>query len=217
MKTISQLLLTLSILGLMSAGAYAQKKKKKGGIKFSNKGVFTLSLNFSHASTTAKIVAEDTETDTEIESSNTLFNWRAGYGLFNNKMMGFELGATFTNLSTSDKDDNGLSGMSFGLDPTLYFRFMKRNGVYPFIHVNAGMGFNTVTSFKPNTTETQEVDSSGLQVTPGVGLVSVFGKSRGGFIRLAFDFLAVNELRDENDNGANTSGFNLNAGFGAFF
>ena len=212
MKTISKLLLTLSILGLMSAGAYAQKKKKKGGIKFSNKGVFTLSLNFSHASTTAKGVVDGEEADGDgLEASNTLFNWRAGYGLFNNKMMGFELGATFSNDSSSTGDDLSESIMGFGVDPTLYFRFLKRNGVYPFLHVNAGMAFATTTRGD------DENESSGLQVTPGVGFVSVFGKSRGGFMRLAFDFLAVNELRDENDNGFNTSGFNLNVGFGAFF
>ena len=200
----------------------AQAKKRAVGIDFANKGQVTLagSAHFSSPSITG--VADGDEGDSVDGPTNFGLSFRGGYFVFSNETMGLELGGKLS-FERSDMEQANVTTKSstfmVALDPALYFKALKKNGLFPFVHLSLGYG-----------TQGSEQEASGVnistentltQIAPGVGVTFNIGrgrgpKSRGAMIRTELNYEMTSNL-DKDDNGEKASGLALGLSFGAFF
>lgn len=212
-------LLTLGLtLGAVSSDAYAKKKRGARGIQFANQGQITIGGSASYTSPSVTGVSKGDEGDSADGPSTFMIAPRVGYFVWSDDAMGLEIAGELM-FSRSDTD-NGAAGevktsmFSFGVDPTLYFKAMKRNGLFPFVHLGLAYALNgSETSIGDTTVESQ---SSGLDITPGAGFTFNIGKKRGAFIRTELNY-EMTERLNEDENGLKTSGLALRVGFGAFW
>ena len=207
---------------LMGSPQDAHAKKRPAGIDFANKGQVTLagSAHFSSPSITG--VAEGKEGDSVDGPTSFGLSFRGGYFVFSNEAMGLELGGKLS-FERSDMEIANVTTKSstfmVALDPALYFKALKTNGLFPFVHLS--LGYGTQGDEQEAAGMSNSSESTLTQIAPGVGVTFNIGrgrgaKSRGAMIRTELNY-EMNSSLDKDDNGSKTSGLALGVSFGAFF
>lgn len=211
--------LVLSVLSLSLSAANA-KKRKRARVKFAKKGTITISGGLSIQSLSETPVEkgdEVTDGDQVVNRSGFLISPRVGYFVFSNRTLAVEAaGQIGFGSSSSERDGTegpSASTMELGLDVPVYFKMLRKNKIYPFAHV----AFLRRSQSSKAGKGADEVDLSGNQIRVGAGIALALGKREGGFFKLSLDYLVQNQLLNDKDNGNNTTGIDIGAGFGLFF
>lgn len=203
--------MALMVTFALSSDAHAKKKRKRlGGIKFGKVGMMTLAGSGQLTSGSTTPIVEGKEGKSGDNPSVFVISPRVGYFVWANKLMGVELAAAAT-LGSSSTERSNSSVLALSFDPAIYLRTMRRNGIFPFIHLDVGYGQQ---SQDPD--EGPKTSRSGTELRPGVGLNFCIGKTRGAFIRTSLDYEMLTRV-DEDDTGTRSTGPALRVGFGAFF
>ena len=215
-----KLLSKVAIFGLamlLAGNAYA-KDGKKSKYRFGKSGTMTLtgSAGFQQMDTAAVAEGETADGDPTTMSTFSIMP-RFGYFVMGSSAISVEVGVNFgfnsSSTSVGDTDGGSTSGFMIGLDPTLYFNALRKRGLYPFVHASFGYQSQTLKA-DPNA---DEVDLSGTDIRAGAGLALAVGKKQGGLFKLNLDYVVGNKLLNEDENGFENSGLDVNVSFGLFF
>ena len=151
------------------------------------------------------------------DQSTFMLSPRIGYFVFSNRTLAVDtagiIGIGSSGVELDGKEGPSSSTMDFGLDVPVYFKMLRKRKLYPFAHV----AFLRRSESSKADKDADEVDLSGNQIRVGAGIALALGKKEGGFFKLSLDYLVQNQLLNDKDNGNNTTGIDIGAGFGLFF
>jgi hypothetical protein len=222
-KLLSFSLITTMLLALIASPVFAKKgdrseggEPKKKGVAFAKKGRITVFGSLSFDSTTTTPFNKDGKALDDSATSATTFTLAPRVGYF--VIKGLEVAVDFTYISTTNKEDGKEKGSTIqtipGIDLAYYLtqtKGLKKMGLFPYAHF--GLGY-AMSSDKAGSTTT---DSSGVKLTPGIGMAWAFGKAKGGVVKLGIDYQMLTQADDKEKNGFDFSSFRFATSFGLYF
>lgn len=129
-------------------------------------------------------------------------------------MNGLEIGALLDYHSTTTEPEGGdeleTSGFGIGAYVAYYFPWLEGNAMYPYIGASARY---------LSETPGEDIEESGYDLRPGVGLMLAIGSRTGGFMKLdvAYQIRSMTTEVDGDEAGtSDTSGLAIGLGFGLY-
>ena len=223
-KLLSFSILATMLLALIASPVLAKKgdkseggEPKKKGVAFAKKGRITVFGSLGFDSTTITPFDKDGKALDDFATSATTFTLAPRVGYF--VIKGLEVAVDFTYTSTTNKDKDGKEQGSTsqtipGIDLAYYLtqtKPLKKMGLFPYAHF--GLGY-AMSSDKAGSTTT---DSSGVKLTPGIGMAWAFGKAKGGVVKLGIDYQMLTQADDKEKTGFDISSFRFATSFGLYF
>ncbi len=189
----------------------------KGG-SFISKGKVTVFGALGFDSTTQTPFDKDGKALDDQATSTTTITFAPRIGYF--VIKGLEIAVDFSYSSKSTKDKDGKETVSSstvipGLDVAYYInqlKGLKRMGLLPYAHLGLGYGMESTKPAKGDS-----VDTSGMKLTPGIGMAWRFGKGKGGVIKFGLDYQLLTQADDKTKAGIDLSSIRLATSFGVFF
>lgn len=211
-------LLSFSLIASTLIAFMVSPVQAKKGDGFASKGKITVFGALDFDSTTETPFGKDGKAFEDQARSTTTITFAPRIGYFIIK--GLEIAVDFSYSSTTSKDNDGKETLSSskiipGLDVAYYItqtKALKKMGLLPYAHLGLGYGME---STKP--TEGDSIDSSGMKLTPGIGMAWRFGKGKGGVIKVGLDYQLLTQANDKTKDGIDLSSIRLATSFGVFF
>jgi hypothetical protein len=141
--------------------------------EFPEGGTFTFGGNLTFAS-----VTDEPEEGDGVDSTTFAIAPRIGYFVIPNLEIGVGLGYQSTTSGEGDSEVES-SGFNVGLYGAYYFRFLEGNALYPYV----GVAFDYFSQ-----TPGEDIETSGTDIRPGIGLALAIGSRTGGFMKLGIDY-----------------------------
>lgn len=190
----------------LPATAWSFKLQKP---EMTNKGTFTFGGGLNIASLT---ITDTPEGGDGADTDSTAIGIAPNIGYF--VIDSLEIGVLLDYHSASSKPEGGdeveSSGFGVGLYGAYYFNFLEGNALYPYI----GASFRYLSD-----TLGEDLESSGTDIRPGIGLMMAIGSRTGGWMKLGVDYQlkSTTATFDGDDVGTqDTSGVVVGLGFGLY-
>lgn len=172
-------------------------------------GTFTFGGNLSFAALTETNTPKGGD---DAETSVSRFGIAPNIGYF--VMDGLEIGAMLDYHQASSEPDGGdkaeTSGYGVGLYGAYYFNFLKDNALFPYV----GVSLRYLSE-----TPGEDLEVSGTDIRPGIGLMLAIGGRTGGFMKLGVDYQIMSttaEFDGDEIGTQDTSGIVIGMGFGLY-